>query len=47
MINILCRYCLATMKARQLYKSRLDVRYAGDTDNQLLDIYYKNEEHCK
>ncbi|XP_073844065.1 kynurenine formamidase isoform X2 [Musca autumnalis] len=35
----------ATNLARRLYKTRLDVRYGGENDNQLLDIYFKDEEH--
>ncbi|XP_037821137.1 kynurenine formamidase-like [Lucilia sericata] len=34
----------ATLLARQQYKTRLDVRYGGDNDNQLLDIYFKGQE---
>ncbi|XP_061395142.1 kynurenine formamidase [Musca vetustissima] len=35
----------ATSLARRLYKTRLDIRYGGKNDNQLLDIYYKEQEH--
>ncbi|XP_019894653.1 kynurenine formamidase isoform X2 [Musca domestica] len=35
----------ATFLARRLYKTHLDVRYGGEADNQLLDIYYKEEEY--
>ncbi|KAM7352959.1 kynurenine formamidase [Cochliomyia hominivorax] len=34
----------ATKLARNLYKTRLDVRYGGTNDNQLLDIYFKDQE---
>uniref|UniRef100_A0A1I8P783 Alpha/beta hydrolase fold-3 domain-containing protein n=1 Tax=Stomoxys calcitrans TaxID=35570 RepID=A0A1I8P783_STOCA len=34
----------ATTLARELYKTRLNVRYGGKSDNQLLDIYYKDKE---
>ncbi|XP_065356473.1 kynurenine formamidase [Calliphora vicina] len=33
-----------TILARQVYKTRLDVRYGGESDNQLLDIYFKEQE---
>lgn len=33
-----------TERVREKYKSKSDVRYGGEDDNQLLDIYFKDKE---
>ena len=42
--NHILLFQIATTNAQQNYKTRLNIRYGVEHDNQLLDIYYKDQE---